>query len=312
MDAHLLFFTDSSADRHSEARGDEAALRKLRESESARYLLIRRGRVKTEPGKPLRIAWQRRSDLEAQGVDLMSTVFLGLLGGQPHFAVIPEEAPLTAHDRFISNTDDAEYVGLRRAAALMKPSEAQMAGHAVHLSNWINRCRYCGYCKTSMRLLEGGHKLLCETCQREEFPRTDPVVMALVTYGDRCLLARQPRFPAGFYAPLAGFVEPSETLEAAVAREVREEVGLEVSTQRYVASQPWPFPTSLMVGYLVEVTSDRLVLDGKELEDGRWFDKTEVARLCNTIANRETSAIFVPPPGVIGRQLIDEWLREPR
>ncbi len=309
MDAPSLFFTDPSVDRYSEIRADGNALRNMQASEQARYLLVRRGRVKAEPGNPTRIAWLRAQDLEALEVDRSTAAFLGTLEGQPRFAIIPTEVPPTADDRFQSVSDDDDFVGLRRAAMTMAPAEAQMAAHAAHLSSWINRNRYCGSCAAPMSVLEGGHKLLCTSpqCGREEFPRTDPVVITLVIRGERCLLARQPRFPPRFYSALAGFVEPGETLEAAVRREVREEAGIDVGQATYVGSQPWPFPTSLMIGYLAEATSEIIKLDNRELEDGRWFARSEIARLISASPDSQ-GPVLLPPKGVMARRLIDEWI----
>lgn len=306
-----LYFIDASVDRAGELRLDEQKLRALRDAPDARYLLLRRGRVKAEGGTPPRIAWLRAADLAAFGVDPGASAFLGLLAGQPRFAVIPQEVPLTANDRALSITDDGEYMGLRKAAATMPSAEAQLAAHAVHLSNWINRNRYCGSCAAPMRLLEGGHKLGCsrDGCTREEFPRTDPVVIALVVHAERCFLARQPSFPPNFYSALAGFVEPGETLETAVRREVREEAGIDVVAATYVGSQPWPFPTSLMVGYIAEAAGEAFEIDRRELEDGRWFDRDEVLSLLAR-APQPPKSPLLPPRGVMARRLIEEWIED--
>lgn len=309
MDAAPLFFAGASIDRCSQLRADEQAVDGLRRSAQARYLLLRGGRVRAEPGTPVRVAWRRLAELEAADIDVSTTAFLGLLDGQPRFAVIPSEPPRTAHDRFASLTDDDDFVGLRRAALTMRQQEAHMAGLAVHLSNWINRNRYCGFCAAPTQLREGGHKLKCTdaACAREEFPRTDPVIITLVTHRQRCFLARQPRFPPRFYSALAGFVEPGETLETAVRREVREEAGIEVGAVAYVGSQPWPFPTSLMIGYLAQAASENFSLDQRELEDGGWFDRAEIAARC-ALEGEPSDGILLPPPGVMARRLIEQWL----
>lgn len=311
MDTTRLFFDDDSVDHLCDIRADDDAVAAMQRADDARFVLVRRGRVRAAPGSPVRVVWHSLTELVREGVDVSTIVFLGRRDGRPYFAVIAREAPLTAHDRFQSMTDDRDFVGLRKAAMTMAPADAQMAGHAVHLSNWINRNRYCGTCAAPMRLREGGHKLQCANaeCAREEFPRTDAVVITLVTYGDRCLLARQPKMAPRFYSALAGFVEPGETLETAVRREAREEAGVQVARLRYIGSQPWPFPTSLMVGYLAEAASDLFEIDHRELEDGRWFMRAEVAQLC---ANDTDAPVLLPPRGVMARRLIDEWLRSQR
>lgn len=309
MDAEPLYFADASVDRDTQLRADEKALHELSRSAKARYLLVRNGRVKADGGTPARVAWLRPADVPPTGPDAGALAFLGMLDGHACFALIPAEAPLTAHDRSQSVTDDHEFVGLRRAAAMMPRPEAQMAALAVHLSNWINRNRYCGFCAAPMRLADGGYKLQCTgaACAREEFPRTDPVVITLVTFRDRCFLARQAKFPPRFYSTLAGFVEPGETLETAVRREVREEAGIEVRRATYRGSQPWPFPTSLMIGYLAEAANEAYSLDHRELEDGRWFDRAELADL-SARAGESSSSILLPQKGVMARELIERWL----
>lgn len=308
MDVNRLFFIDNSVDRRGEVRLEEGALTELRSAANARFLFIRRGRVKARLQPNPGIAWLSAHERANLDTEILATAFLGAYDGCPCFALIPLEVPPTANDRALATTDEADFVGLRRAAMLMPAAEAALAGHAVHLSNWLNRNRYCGSCGAAMQVLEGGHKLACSAtgCAREEFPRTDPVVITLVTHGEHCLLARQPSFPPRFYSALAGFVEPGETLEAAVQREVREEVKLTVERLRYIGSQPWPFPTSLMVGYLAEATGTDFEVDRRELEQARWFERAEVEELARSAP--DASRVLLPPTGVMGRQLIDVWL----
>lgn len=306
-----LFFTDDTVDRGVEARLDGDALRRLRNDAAARCLLVRRGRIKVKVESPMHIAWHREPELHAPDDDGREVVFLGRLDGRPCFAVVPAEIPLTANDRFTAGrgADGDGFVGLYEAAMALAPAEAQLAARAAHMANWVNRNRYCGACGARMRASESGYKRICmnEKCAREEFPRTDPVVITLVTRGNRCLLGRQPKFPPRRYAPIAGFVEPGETLEAAVRREVREEVGLNLSRLTYLGSQPWPYPASLMMGYIAEAAGDRFALEDGELEDARWFDRSEIAGLCAAAVDAQ-SATSLPVQGVIARQLIEEWM----
>ena len=178
---------------------------------------------------------------------------------------------------------------------------------AGHFANWINRCRHCGRCGSVMKAQDGGHRRKCtsESCGWQEFPRTDPVVLALVTRGDRCILGRQPRFPPGFYSPLAGFVSPAEAIEAAVRREVLEEVGVRVGVVTYLASQPWPFPGSLMLGFVAEAFDETLTVDTSELEDAQWFHISEVRAMAR---GEPVRGLHLPPPGVVARLVIEHWL----
>ena len=159
-----------------------------------------------------------------------------------------------------------------------------------------------------MELTEGGHKRVCSNgrCAREVFPRTDPVIITLVTRGDRCLLGRQTRFPPRRYSPIAGFVEPGESLEAAVRREVYEEVGLRVGEVMYRGSQPWPFPASLMLGFQAQALDESIALNDHELEDAQWFERRDVRDLVLDASTAKLT-IALPPKGVIARALIENW-----
>lgn len=311
----LLFFSDDSVDPGAELHGDADAVRRLHDAADARYLLMRRGRVRVHADDRLRIAWLSRAEIGAAGQSDSTLVFLGRYDGRPRFAVIPREPPLTANDRFraTGGIDPDGFIGLYEAATSLAPAEARLAARAAHFANWINRARYCGICGSAMRVVDGGHKCVCSNpqCGREEFPRTDPVVITLVTRGDRCLLGRQARFPPRRYSPIAGFVEPGETAEAAVRREVEEEVGLTVGRVSYKGSQPWPFPASLMLGYLAEAASERIALNDRELEDARWFARADLAEVVSGVEHPKLD-IALPPTGVIARHLIDQWLAPTR
>jgi NAD+ diphosphatase len=196
-------------------------------------------------------------------------------------------------------------LGLRAAAAALPPADAGLAAHAAALLNWHRRHGHCAVCGARTRVAAGGIVRVCERCGTQHHPRTDPVVIMLVTDGDRVLLGRQPTWPQGRYSALAGFVEPGESLEAAVAREVREEAGVQVGPPVYVASQPWPFPTSLMLGFTAPWRSGEPCRVDAELEDVRWFVRAEVQA---AIAGRE-SPLGLPPRFAIARRLLEHWLQ---
>lgn len=304
-----LHFTDESADRREEARTDPVALEKLMKGPEARFMLLHSGRVKVVQEPSMALDWQPWRAVNAEVEKGAEIVHLGTLGGVPRFAVVPAEIPQTIETRPREVKADGDFVGVFQAGAGLSPPEAQLAAQATHFANWINRSRHCGRCGAPMQSVDGGHRRLCtnQSCKWQEFPRTDPVVLALVTRGDRCILARQPRFPPGFYSPLAGFVAPAETIEAAVRREVHEEVGVRVGPVTYLASQPWPFPGSLMMGFVATALDDALSVDKAELEDAQWFDHAEVAALQRSEPVRGKS-LNLPPPGVVARLVIDHWM----
>ena len=166
------------------------------------------------------------------------------------------------------------------------------------------RNRFCGRCGAPLDPAEGGYRLDCRSCGLQVFPRTDPVVIMLAVDGELCLLGRQARFRPGMYSCLAGFIEPGETIEAAVRREVLEETGVRVGRVRYHSSQPWPFPSSLMIGCHAEAISTEIVLADHELEDGRWFDRREVAEM---LRGTHSEGLGAPPPMAIAHRLMRSW-----
>lgn len=192
---------------------------------------------------------------------------------------------------------------LHRIGATLSRADGSTLAYARAVVTWSRRHRYCGTCGSPTVPREGGHVRRCvrSGCETDQFPRTDPAIIVLVTDGDLCLLGRKDAWPAGVYSTLAGFVEPGESLAEAVAREVREESGIEVGRVRYRSSQPWPFPTSLMLGFHAERIGGELRVDGIELADARWFRRDELAR-------RAEGGPRLPSRVSIARRLIEEWL----
>lgn len=201
-------------------------------------------------------------------------VFLGMLGDRACFAV--DVSGLDAPSRHRALAGDA--IDLRAVGARLRPEDAGLAAYARALVLWHRRHRFCGTCGAETRPRAGGHLRVCSraACGAEHFPRTDPAVLVLVHDGERCLLGRQRTWPRGMYSALAGFVEPGESLEDAVARETFEEAGVHVDEIRYVRSQPWPFPASLMLGFTAHAVTREITLDGEELEDARWVTREEL------------------------------------
>jgi NAD+ diphosphatase len=196
-----------------------------------------------------------------------------------------------------------DLAGLRDVAAELAQDEGGLLAYATALLNWHRRHGFCSVCGTASEVREAGLVRVCPACGSEHHPRTDPVVIMLVVDGDRVLLGRQPSWPPGRYSALAGFVEPGESLEDAVAREVFEESGVEVTGARYVSSQPWPFPSSLMLGFEATYVGGEPVAADGELEDARWFTRAELVD-----AAAERGEFLLPPPLAIARRLIDGWL----
>ncbi len=194
-------------------------------------------------------------------------------------------------------------LGLREVAPLVSQSDGALLAYASGILSWHRRNRFCGVCGSETKSTQGGHIRVCsnEGCREQHFPRTDPAVIMLVTDGERALLGRQSVWPPAVYSTLAGFVEPGESLEEAVRREVFEETSVELDDVQYHSSQPWPFPSSLMLGFEARAKTREIRLQPDELEDARWFTRDEVLR-------RE--GVELPSTISIARRLIEDWLEE--
>ena len=218
------------------------------------------------------------------------TLFLGMDADQPRFSPLPADAPSGIAFGMLGQLDAAE---------------APLFACALSLANWHRRHGHCSVCGQPTMIVRGGWSRRCAGCGGEHFPRCDPVVIMLAEHDGRLLLGRQPHYPAGRFSALAGFVEPGETIESAVARELNEEAGIDVADVRYVASQPWPFPSSLMIGCHARALGDALTVDCTELEEARWFTRAEVAAAVSGAPH----APFLPPPAfAIARTLLHHWL----
>jgi NAD+ diphosphatase len=210
-------------------------------------------------------------------------------------------------------------IPLRQAAARLSRTDAGLSAYAAALLNWHRRHRYCSACGHPSDLIEGGLTRLCPNCAVEHHPRTDPVVIMLVTDGDRLLLGRQAAWPTGRYSALAGFVEPGESLEEAVAREVHEEAGVRIGQVDYISSQPWPFPASLMLGFSATYESGDASIGDEELQDVRWFTRAEIEAAAAAPESDNWGApgdpggeLALPPRLAIARLLIENWLAATR
>jgi NAD+ diphosphatase len=231
------------------------------------------------------------------------TIFLGLRDGAPVFGMGIAAA---AVEKLLGRDDVAvtELRGMVMQGAV--PTEQLSAiAMAKSMVSWHQRHGYCANCGTRTAMKEGGWKRDCPSCKAEHFPRTDPVVIMLVTHGDRCLLGRQKQFLPGMWSCLAGFVEAAETIEDAVRREIFEESGIHCTDVTYYMTQPWPYPSSLMIGCAARATSDEIVVDKAELEDARWFTRDEV-----TLMHSRThpDGMFAAHPFAIAHHLIGRWV----
>jgi NAD+ diphosphatase len=281
FDTAPLTFTGVALDRAPVERRDEGWLAGMRARPDAASLALSERGVWLDDGHLLVVPPSPEG------------VFLGLQGDRPLFAA--ESEP-----------ERGRPAGLREAATELPAEEAALAAYAASLLSWHRRHRFCANCGAPTEVVDGGHERRCPACDAHHFPRTDPVAIVRVVdeRRDRLLLGHQERWPAGRFSILAGFVEPGETLEETVRREVREESGVDVAWASYVASQPWPFPSSLMLGFHAVADGGEPRPGDGELAEVRWFERAEVEA-----AAEGRTEILLPPPYSISRRLIDGWLR---
>jgi NAD+ diphosphatase len=302
------FYAGSGLDRATHLRGDRAWLLERLGAESSRFVPVWRSRNLVaaddhghELPEPVFLDATAASKLIEPDAPI---VLLGLDSDVAYFAIdlshieAPETGPAVVPGTLFTE--------LRGVGAMMGRNQGALLAYARGMLTWHRRHRYCGSCGSATDSVEGGFQRICRNpeCKEHHFPRTDPAVIMLVTDGERCLLGRQARWPAGMYSTLAGFVEPGETLEEAVAREVKEESGISVRRVRYHSSQPWPFPTSLMLGFYADAASLDVELNSDELEDARWFERSWL------IENNGKNGFFLPRADSIARRLINDWLAE--
>lgn len=302
----LTGFATSSLNRRADLRDKPDAIAALRHRSDTRLVVVvGETPVLKRLGGGTVSVWFSPAEADLLG-DGLEEAFLGLApDGAPRFARLIDKAlgeTLRARPELLLT--DLRSVALKR---IVPDDELGPLGEAKALLDWHARHRFCAQCGGPTAPGSAGWKRQCSSCGAQHFPRTDPVVIMLVVRGDNCLLARQSRFAPGMYSCIAGFVEPGETFEDAVRRETWEEAGLRTGAVRYLASQPWPFPGSLMIGCLAEALNDDIVLDLTELDAGRWFGRAEARQM---LVGEHPDNLFCPPHMAIANTLLKAWAEE--
>ena len=295
-------YSGSLLERAAALRGDDAKL--------AAFLKHPRAGVYVVGGESIVLKAQGAapdplfSPAEARALGVArETVFLGLLHDAPRFGVGIDPAAIEA----LKARADLKLIDLRTIAMQGEVDTVHVPplAEAKAILGWHARHRFCPNCSAATVLTQAGWRRDCPVCKAEHFPRTDPVVIMLPIKGDRCVLGRSPRFPPTMWSCLAGFCEPGESIEEAVRREVAEEVGVTCARVRYFASQPWPFPSSLMIGCHAEAVSDDVVIDKSEIEDARWFDRAELKSM---LLRQHPQELSTPPPIAIAHHIIRDFV----
>jgi NAD+ diphosphatase len=299
-----LGYTQSPIERAAELRADDAALTHLTAQPAAGAYVIGGDWIVMKKAAPLNAPLFTLADARALGA-AGETVFLGLLDGVARFGhgLAPAAAEALKSDARYLVTD------LRSIAVqgLVEPAHLPLIAEAKAVLHWHLRHRFCSNCGAPTQVTQAGWKRDCASCKAEHFPRTDPVAIMLAVSGEQCLLGRSPRFLPTMWSCLAGFIEPGEAIEDAVRRETREEAGITCGRVVYFHSQPWPFPSSLMIGCHAEALTSDIVVDRAELEDARWFSKAEVESM---LLRRHPQGLTTPPPVAIAHHLIRAWVED--
>jgi len=297
-------FVTHILDRAAHLRSDDTKLLALEQRRDARAYVVHRDSLvvkQTAEGPRALLTIDEALKFGANP----GTIFLGLREGAALFgmgiAAAAVEKLLTRDDVAVSELRGMAMQGV------VPPDQLSAIAMAKSMVSWHQRHGYCANCGTRTAMKEGGWKRDCPNCKVEHFPRTDPVVIMLPIAGERCVLGRSPRFAPTMWSCLAGFAEPGESIEEAVRREVLEEVGIAIGRVKYFASQPWPFPSSIMIGCHAEALSDTVVVDREELEDARWFERDELAAM---LRREHAGGLTTPPPVAIAHHIIRSYVED--
>jgi NAD+ diphosphatase len=297
----IYCFAGNPLDRASERRRDMAWIGELLADPATRVLPLRDLRPLTRGADKIELDWQPVApwrELIERGATL---IFLGLGEGRAFFAIDAGAAEIVSADR--------EPVDARSLAPLLSGGEAAILAEARSLIDWHARHRFCAQCGSPTRVQSAGWVRRCPECKASHYPRSDPVTIMLAVRGEYGLLGRNRRRPGNRFSCLAGFMEPGETLEECVRREVHEESGIRVGRVKYLACQPWPFPSSLMMGFLCEALSEEITIDPEELAEARWFHRDEIrAMVARAISGPDDpTQLSLPGPVAIAHHICRRW-----
>jgi NAD+ diphosphatase len=302
----MIPFTGSPLDRAGQMRTDAEFLRaRASDPDSLVLPLWRLQPFILGPDNapaPLELGLLRPGLAEALAAPGAPSIFLGLEGGRAMFAIDISAARDPAREGPLAGL--GHFRDARGAAMLLPDRDVAILGEAKALIDWHERHGFCARCGAATAIADGGWKRVCAACNTEHFPRTDPVVIMLATHGDACLVGRGKHFPPGMFSALAGFIEPGETIEDAVRRELMEEAGVRAGAVTYYATQPWPFPASLMIGCFADVEARALTLDKTEIVEAVWLDRAEARVLIN---GGQANGVWLPPRIAIAHHLIKAW-----
>ena len=301
----IYCFAGNPLDRASERRRDTAWIASLIDDPAARILPLRELRPLTRGATAPALDWQKLAPWRDQIDHGATLVFLGRDDERPYFAIDASGAAEIPG----AHADGGEAIDARTLAPLLPAGEAAILAEARSLIDWHARHRFCAQCGSPTRVTAAGWVRRCPECKASHYPRSDPVTIMLAVRGERALLGRNRRRPGSRFSCLAGFMEPGETLEECVRREVHEESGVRVGRVKYLACQPWPFPSSLMMGFLCEALTEEITVDPVELAEARWFEREEIRAMVARAATGpdDPTQVSVPGPVAIAHQICRRW-----
>jgi NAD+ diphosphatase len=296
----IYTFAGNPLDRVSQRRQDARWIASLLDDPATRLLPLRELKPLVRDGSAAELDWQPVAPWRAAIDAGAPLILLGIGDGHARFALDASAAPAGT---------ETETIDVRALAASIPGGEAAILAEARSLLDWHARHGFCAQCGTASVIDSGGWGRRCPNCRAHHYPRVDPVVIMLAVRGERCLLGRGRRRVGTRFSCLAGYMEPGETIEEAVRREVLEESGVRIGRVRYLASQPWPFPSNLMMGLLAEALSEEISIDPEEIAEARWFEREEVRAMVERSRSDEQipGVTTLPPPLAIGHQLARRW-----
>lgn len=316
--AETVTFGGSGLDRAAHLRGNQQAMETAGKDPASRTVLFWRGKPLVNTARPARLVRLPLAHPVIAALDA-PRIFLGRENGAAVFAAdltgwMPEGLDAASMQAFLDTSEQQHpdlpegevFAELRKVMSWLSPRDAELAATAKAVMNWHETHLFCAKCGQPSRMAQSGWQRDCPSCKASHFPRTDPVVIMLITRGNSVLMGRSPGWPKGMYSLLAGFVEPGETIEAAVRREIWEEAGIKVGEVGYLASQPWPFPASLMMGCRGTALSHDIQIDPQEIEDARWLSREEIM----TAFTGSHPEILPARKGSIAHFLLENWLAD--
>lgn len=293
-------FSTSNLDRAADYRKDDTWINENINNVNSRFILINESKNLFEYDDLTNPVYLSLNDLKSLNINSNNPIFLGIQNDKIYFTIEVAQNEIITE---IQNKKVGKFINLRTSASVLDQDSCALLAYGRAMTYWHYRHKFCGICGSPTENREGGNVLICtnKECMQHHFPRTDPAIIVLVSFEDKCLLGRQPQWPEGIYSTIAGFVEPGESLENTVKREVMEETKIKVTNIKYFASQPWPFPSSLMLGFYAEAITNKIDVELNELEDAKWFSRDSI------INGLKNNKLKLSTKYSISFRLIENW-----